>query len=260
MDNITGFNDIADDLLILNQYTVDRLFSLDNPTDCLALYIFYYKTSKWQKTNIVKATDEYVKKALKWGNEKIRRTKNILKENGLINIVQRRKDGKIQGWYVEVYYLVNERVKQDVKVKVEEELSKNSRKPQVVIATSSFQETNALKEYIKCLNINNKNAYKGKSETTKKNTPSLEDIEAYIKEKHLNVKAKDFFDYFEAGNWCDSKGNKVKNWKQKLLTWNKFNKNTSSNRETYIPNDEPKEMWLGTEEELYAYMEKQKEK
>lgn len=90
--------------------------------------------------------------------------------------------------------------------------------------------------------------------------PDFQEVEAYIKEKHLNVKAKDFFDYFEAGNWCDSKGNKVKNWKQKLLTWNKFNKNTSSNRETYIPTDEPKEMWLGTEEELYAYMEKQKEK
>lgn len=90
--------------------------------------------------------------------------------------------------------------------------------------------------------------------------PDFQEVEAYIKEKHLNVKAKDFFDYFEAGNWCDSKGNKVKNWKQKLLTWNKFNKNTSSNREIYIPTDEPKEMWLGTEEELYAYMEKQKEK
>lgn len=52
--------------------------------------------------------------------------------------------------------------------------------------------------------------------------PTLEEIEAYIKEKDLKVNGRDFFEYFEEGNWIDSKGNKVKNWKQKLLTWNKY--------------------------------------
>ena len=52
--------------------------------------------------------------------------------------------------------------------------------------------------------------------------PSLEEIENYIKEKDLNVDPKQFYDYFEVGNWKDSKGNQVKNWKQKLLTWNKY--------------------------------------
>ena len=51
----------------------------------------------------------------------------------------------------------------------------------------------------------------------------------------------------------------MKNWKQKLLTWNKFNKNTSSNRPTtYVPDNTEKEIWLGTEEEFYKLMEKQK--
>ncbi len=50
--------------------------------------------------------------------------------------------------------------------------------------------------------------------------PTLSEIEDYINEKELNVNAKSFYDYFETGNWIDSKGNKVKNWKQKLLTWN----------------------------------------
>ena len=31
--------------------------------------------------------------------------------------------------------------------------------------------------------------------------------------------AKKFYDYFTAGEWVDSKGNKVINWKQKFLTW-----------------------------------------
>lgn len=64
-----------------------------------------------------------------------------------------------------------------------------------------------------------------KEQLTKKNNgkeftpPSLEDISQYIQEKKLSVSAKKFFDYFEAGNWIDAKGNKVRNWKQKLLTW-----------------------------------------
>lgn len=57
--------------------------------------------------------------------------------------------------------------------------------------------------------------------------PTLEEVENYIKDKNLNVKAEDFFNYFSEGNWIDSKGNKVKNWKQKLLTWNGYKKEPS---------------------------------
>lgn len=61
-----------------------------------------------------------------------------------------------------------------------------------------------------------------KREKTKFLKPTLEEIKEYIEDKGLNVNANDFFQYFEEGNWIDSKGNKVKNWKQKLLTWNKY--------------------------------------
>ena len=56
--------------------------------------------------------------------------------------------------------------------------------------------------------------------------PTLEEIEQYIKEKKLNVNAKDFYDYFTDGKWIDSRGNKVYNWKLKLRTWNSYNKRT----------------------------------
>ena len=59
-------------------------------------------------------------------------------------------------------------------------------------------------------------------ENIKRKEPTLKEIEDYIKEKGLNVNAKQFYDYFTAGNWIDSKGNKVKSWKQKLLTWNSY--------------------------------------
>lgn len=147
-------NDIANDLLILNKTTIDKLFLLENPADCIALYILYYKTAKWQKTNIVKATDEYVKKILNWGADKTKKTKKILKENGLINIIQRRTDNKISGWYVEVLYLVNKQKENDIKIKVEN-INNTTEKQELSFPRSSYQNTNALKEYIICLKKEN---------------------------------------------------------------------------------------------------------
>ena len=148
MDDIK-LNDIADDLLILNKITIDRLFQLENCADCIALYVFYYKTAKWQKTDTVKANDQYVKKSLKWGISKIQKTKQTLKEHGLIDIVQRRKDGKIEGWFIKVSYLVNERKADEIKIKVQN--INNTQNEQVENCTSGNEETNALKEKIKCL-------------------------------------------------------------------------------------------------------------
>lgn len=155
METTVKLNDIADDLLIINKATIDTLFHLENAADCIALYILYYKTAKWQKTNTIKANDLYVKKSLKWGIDKIKRTKQTLKEHGLINIVQRRKDGKIEGWYIEVSYLVTQRKTEDIKIKVEE-VSNNTQNQQVAKATSGNEDINALKEVIKCLKKENK--------------------------------------------------------------------------------------------------------
>lgn len=49
--------------------------------------------------------------------------------------------------------------------------------------------------------------------------PTLEQVKSYIAERNLSVDAQKFMSYFEAGNWMDSEGKKVKNWKQKLITW-----------------------------------------
>lgn len=145
MDNEISLRDISDDLFILNKMTIEKIFELENFEACLALYSFYYKTAKWQKTNTIKANDTYVSKCLKWGKDKITKTKNTLKENGLINIVQRRKDGKIEGWYIEVSYLVSPKKLDDVKIKIE---SNNPCEQELEKATSCFQDTNALKDNI----------------------------------------------------------------------------------------------------------------
>jgi hypothetical protein len=49
--------------------------------------------------------------------------------------------------------------------------------------------------------------------------PSLQEVQDYCKERNNSVSPSKFFDYYNAGNWKDAKGNAVKNWKQKLLSW-----------------------------------------
>ena len=47
--------------------------------------------------------------------------------------------------------------------------------------------------------------------------PSLEDVIAYCDERKNNVNAQRFYDYYNIAGWKDSKGNPVKNWKQKMI-------------------------------------------
>lgn len=54
--------------------------------------------------------------------------------------------------------------------------------------------------------------------------PTLEEVEAYCRERQNNVNAKAFYDYYEAGQWKDAKGKPVRNWKQKVITWERSSK------------------------------------
>lgn len=60
--------------------------------------------------------------------------------------------------------------------------------------------------------------------------PTLEEVSQYVTENKLRVSAKDFFDYFTAGDWIDSKGQKVLSWKQKLRTWEKYQSEVQNGR------------------------------
>ena len=72
-----------------------------------------------------------------------------------------------------------------------------------------------------------------KSSKKKFTPPTLEQIEAYCIERNNNVDAKKFYEYFNAGNWVDSKGNKVKSWKQKILTWENMGNNKPKEVDRY---------------------------
>lgn len=69
----------------------------------------------------------------------------------------------------------------------------------------------------------------------------MDEIKKYIAEKNLNIDGEKFYNYFTEGNWIDSKGNKVKNWKQKILTWNGFQpkvKETTQKKDSFNDYDQ----------------------
>ena len=53
--------------------------------------------------------------------------------------------------------------------------------------------------------------------------PTLAEIKKYVQGRNSSVDPQKFLDYFTAGKWIDSNGNPVKNWKQKLITWEQPN-------------------------------------
>lgn len=76
--------------------------------------------------------------------------------------------------------------------------------------------------------------------------PTLEEVQTYITENGLSVDAEHFFNFFTAGNWIDSKGNPVKNWKQKLLTWDSMEQKRSAPAK-----EEKKPLPAGMSQETY---------
>lgn len=72
--------------------------------------------------------------------------------------------------------------------------------------------------------------------------PTVDEIRAYCIERKNNVDPQAFYDYYAAANWHDSKGNPVKNWKQRMVTWegkrNGNNNNPTGNNDSEIPHIE----------------------
>ena len=52
--------------------------------------------------------------------------------------------------------------------------------------------------------------------------PTLDEVREYAATVGAEPQADQFHEYFTIGNWKDSRGVAVKNWKQKFLTWKSF--------------------------------------
>lgn len=63
--------------------------------------------------------------------------------------------------------------------------------------------------------------------------PTLEEIEQYCKERNNNIDPKKFYEYYSVSNWKDKDGKQVKNWKQKVITWEGRNKKQDNTPEWF---------------------------
>lgn len=152
---------IDKDIIVLTTKTVEFLLS-ENP-DSLTLYIFYIKNAKIQETNSIWNTNTFGMKGLGWGNERYKKAKDFLVNNGFIDEVTRRNNkGQIDGHYLKINYIFAKETINDV-------INQKYQNPHMDIPTSGFQETNAL---------SNKsiNALSNKNESTTQNKGILPEI------------------------------------------------------------------------------------
>lgn len=126
--------------------------------------------------------------------------RNLQKNGYILSIkVHDPKTGRFIGWNHVVYDIATE-------------IDKNRQSENPSSEITEFGES----AHILNTNILQKTNYIQK--TNKIQKPSLSEVEDYFLEKGSTIeKAKQAFDYYEAGSWHDSKGKPVKNWKQKML-------------------------------------------
>lgn len=133
----------------------------------------------------------------KESRETIRKTLKELEEHGYLTRTRNRDDkGRLTDTNYDIY---------------ETPMSKKPMLDKPMLENYTQLNTNNIN------NLNNKYIYREKFKK-----PTLEEIKDYcLNVRHNKVDYQYFYDYFTEGNWIDSKGNKVRNWKQKIITWEK---------------------------------------
>lgn len=97
----------------------------------------------------------------------------------------------------------------------------------------------------------------GKRTAVKFVPPTLEEVEAYAASRQSTVDPRRFFEYFntpdaQGRSWRDSKGNPVKNWKQKFLTWEGRDSGKGKSAPAASRTDKPRKSWTELAAEMDA--------
>lgn len=106
MNNISLENEI----IILSTNTIIKLFTYDNWSDVISLYLFYHKQCKIQWTNKSFTQSNFAMKWLWWWDERFKKAKKVLKDLNLIEDIQHRDyKWKILWWYVKLNYIQSDK-------------------------------------------------------------------------------------------------------------------------------------------------------
>ena len=130
-------------------------------------------------------------------------------------------------------YIQNDRLKETTYLEEKALLSLDGKKAY----TECVQDVSILEaqDSIGKESIDKDSIKKEKSKKKRFEPPTLEQVTEYAKEKEREDLAQQFYEYFTEGNWVDSQGKQVLNWKQKFLTWcRNNNKPNAKPTETYV--------------------------
>jgi len=246
---VCGFAD--DSLVILTKATIDIFLKQENPGDLIALYSFYYYTSKWQHTNQPKCTTEYVAKGLHWNRSKVAKVKKQLMEFGLIEDVRMidEQTKKVTGYYIKMSYVFKKTtLKKSQCTQNPPTGNENSKASVLENEGVDFEDTNALstnnlnalstnnKELDISNDISNEKNFKNDNEVeeieeekpqkaNKRNTfipPTLDEVTEYCKERGNNIDPEEFIAHYTCRDWYIGKTNRrMKDWKSAVVVWEK---------------------------------------
>ena len=184
--------------------------------DALMLYLHYMFTARIQATNSVWANNSYIREGLDWSRDRLKDAKKLLIQ---LELIEQKQEKTTDGTFGKPYVVVKTKTTPFEINKIEDKSTGVLKNRPPVQPLGGKKDTNAL--------TNKRNALTKKANTMK--IPPLQEISDYISVKGYDVDPKFFFEFYESSNWCDVKGNKVKNWKQKIITWNNRAKTSVTN-------------------------------
>lgn len=158
-------NFIENELVILTKQTLDIFLKQENPAELISLYTFYYYTAKWQQTNQVKCTTDYVAKGLHWNRNKVIKIKKQLIEFGLIEdarIVDENTK-RVTGYYIKMNYIFKKKSLEKT------QCTQNPPTGFEVLGSSVLENEGVESEYTNALSANNINALSACSKKESKN-------------------------------------------------------------------------------------------
>jgi hypothetical protein len=89
--------------------------------------------------------------------------------------------------------------------------------------------------------------------------PTLEEVEAYCKERGNKINAQHFIDYYEARGWVMKSGQKVKNWKACIRTWEAGEDKPAKPTKTVVAQQYEQRDYSGIQDELMEHQDREME-
>lgn len=149
----------ANEIFWVTFYTYDKIMELwwKNWPDAFALYTKLVKQSRIQQTDQTKSLNAFLREWLWWGDERLKKAKQVLKTLWLIDdVVVRDGLGKIVWHYVRVNFLINEGMVRNACMTYN--LSTKAPSHDLDLSRCGQTDTNALNtQYINALNTQYKN-------------------------------------------------------------------------------------------------------